>query len=160
MTVTSRRRTYQASDLAGASRRQFLDDAKEGIARLRDTDGSAVIATTEETLERLTRIRNASLAYLALQGATERPRRERRPSDFGELAWVQPLDDADLALLRSEMHDELVRVITGESVGRLDELLHAWRLTVELIADDAAMADLNRDSPADLVDVPPPDAER
>lgn len=132
--------TYQASDLAGRGRRAFLDDAKAGVARLRDTDGASLVMLPEPDLGLLTELRTHFLAYLCLENAVRRERATRRSTDFGELAWASVLADDDLETFRDELREELTRAISGRSLAGLTELLRAWRLTAEFMADEEAVA--------------------
>lgn len=152
--VTRGDRTYQASDLAGTSRRSFINEARGGLARLRDQDGASLVMLPEADLATLSGLRVHFLAYLSLENALLRPRSARRPTDFGEVAWADALDEDDLAEFRDEFRDELTRAVAGRSLDDLNELLRAWRLTADLVGDDEAMARLDDD---DLVDVPRPE---
>jgi hypothetical protein len=46
-------RVFQVSDLAGSKRREFVDLAKRGNARLRDTDGTPLVMLSEAGLAQL-----------------------------------------------------------------------------------------------------------
>lgn len=143
--VTRGDRTYQATDLANANRRTFLDEAKTGIARLRDQDGATLVMLPESVLGVLSDLRTYFLAYLSLENALTRPRKERRPTDFGEIAWADVLDDEDLSEFRTEFRDSLTRATAARDVAGLDELVRAWRLTADLLNDPDASRRINAD---------------
>jgi hypothetical protein len=160
MAVAHGDRTYQATDLAGSNRRAFLDEAKRGIARLRDQDGMSLVMLTESTLSVLSELRTHLLAYLSLENATERSRAERRPTDFGEIAWADVLDEDDLAEFRDEYRDALSRAAASRDTDKLDEVLRAWRLTAELLRRTDAVDRINADvGDGSYAEVPRPEGE-
>jgi hypothetical protein len=118
--MTLLERTYQASDLAGTGRREFLDEAKAGSARLRDTDGTSLIMLPEGELSFLSMMRGLIADYLALETALGRAREDRAVTDFGGLAWAEVLDDDDLHELRREYSQELARAAAAQSADGLD----------------------------------------
>lgn len=128
-------RTYLPTDLTGTRRREFIADARAGVARLRDTDGTTLALLPSADLDVLSETRKVALAYLALENALSRPRRERRTTDFGELAWAEPLSDGDLEELRAEVRDGLPGAITSGSFDALNDELRAWRATAQLASD-------------------------
>src|SRR5680860_191801 len=103
MAVTTRSgRTYQPTDLTTAKRRDFIEEARVGVARLRNSDGETLVALPERDLNALVELRDHALAFLSLENAMSRAREDRRSTDFGELAWATVLDDDDLAEFRAE----------------------------------------------------------
>lgn len=154
--VTQGDRTYQASDLANTNRRRFIDDAREGVARLRDRDGMGLVMLPEAALATLSDLRTHFVGYLSLENAVRRPRDERRSTDFGEMAWAAPLDDDDLDDLIAEFRDALATAAASRSVDAVEELLHAWRATAAFAGDADAMARLRHHDPDDMVEVPQP----
>jgi hypothetical protein len=155
--TTSTGHTYQPTDLTTSKRRDFLEEARVGVARLRNSDGETLVALPERDLNALIELRARALAFLSLENAMSRAREDRRPTDFGELAWATAFDDDDLAEFRVEFADGLASALAERSVNRLDETIHAWRLTSFLLRDPEAMARVNADVDEDDVDVPSPD---
>src|SRR5665647_2129619 len=146
MAVTTRSgRTYQPTDLTTAKRRDFIEEARVGVARLRNSDGETLVALPERDLNALVELRDHALAFLSLENAMSRAREDRRSTDFGELAWATVLDDDDLASALAE-----------RSVARLDKTIHAWRLTSDLLRDPVAMARVNAGVGEDDVEVSSP----
>ena len=142
-------RTFQPTDLAGAGRREFIQEARSGVARLRDGDGTSLSMVPTANLDLLSETRNVTLAYLSLENALTRPREQRRVTDFGEFAWAEALDDDDLRELRGDLSDALVRAITVGSFYEVHELLRAWRLTARLLARPDAAERLRTDGAPD-----------
>ncbi|HEU0104142.1 MAG TPA: hypothetical protein VFR07_17650 [Mycobacteriales bacterium] len=140
MAVISRTgHTYQTTDLTTGKRRDFLDEARAGVARLREPDGNSLSMLPSEDLDLLLAIRGHSLSYLALETTLTRPREQRRATDFGELAWAAALDDDDLEGFRDEFRDSLALSIASLSETPVSETLKGWRLTARLLAlPDAA----------------------
>jgi hypothetical protein len=158
MAVTSRTgHTYQPTDLTTSKRRDFLEEARVGVARLRNSDGETLVALPERDLNALVELRSYTLAFLSLENAMSRARSDRRPTDFGEMAWAIAFDEEDLAQFRSEYADGLAHALAERSVDRLEQDLNAWRLTSVLLRDSEAMARVNADIDRADVDVPSPD---
>ena len=157
MAVTTRSgRTYQPTDLTTAKRRDFIEEARVGVARLRNSDGETLVALPERDLNALVELRDHALAFLSLENAMSRAREDRRSTDFGELAWATVLDDDDLAEFRAEFADGLASALAERSVARLDKTIHAWRLTSDLLRDPVAMARVNAGVDEDDVEVSSP----
>ena len=96
---------FQASDLAGAKRREFLGAAREGGALLRDTDGFALTMVPLAQLEAITEI--AQVAVAALLALAALSRGSARPADLGQLAWLATFDEDDRAEFFEELRDAL-----------------------------------------------------
>lgn len=158
MAVTSRTgHTYQPTDLTTSKRRDFLEEARVGVARLRNSDGETLVALPERDLNALVELRSYALAFLSLENAMSRARTDRRPTDFGELAWVTAFDEDDLAEFRTEYADALASALAERSVDRLEQSIQAWRLSSDLLRDPEALARVNVDVDRDDIDVPSPD---
>jgi hypothetical protein len=157
MAVTTRSgHTYQSTDLTTSKRRDFLEEARVGVARLRSSDGETLVALPERDLNVLVELRTHTLAFLSLENAMSRARDDRRPTDFGELAWATVFDDEDLGEFRAEFADGLATALAERSVNRLVETIHAWRLSSELLRDSVAMARVNADVDEDDLEVRSP----
>ena len=138
-------RTFQPTDLAGAGRREFISEARSGVARLRDSDGTSLSMVPTADLDHLSEARNVTLSYLALRNALTRTRDQRRVTVFGEFAWAASLVDPDLSELYSEVSDALARCISAGSFDEMHETLRAWRLTARLLARPDAAERLRTD---------------
>jgi hypothetical protein len=108
-----------------------VDDARAGIAVIRDKDGTTLVMTTASLLERAQEIGAAAVALVQVSQALAEPADRRTTSAFGDFAWLRPLpEDAQRGFL-AEMTDRLLVVASG---GRLDQL-------AELVGDRLATAE-------------------
>lgn len=128
-------RTYQASDLAGTGRREFLDLAKTGEAHLRDTDGTPLVMVPSADLDGLRGITDWTMSYLSLLTALSRPRELRRPGDFGRVAWAVTLEEDDLAEMREDLGNALMVAASQRDPRPVDTLMRDWRYTAISLAD-------------------------
>jgi hypothetical protein len=124
---------FQASDLAGAKRREFLGAAREGGALLRDTDGFALTMVPLAQLEAITEVaRTAVAALLALavmgQGTV-------RPAELGQLAWLAVFDEEDRAQFFGELRDVLSVAEATRDSEPVETCLREWRTTARALAD-------------------------
>ena len=99
---------YQASDLAGTKRVEFLDAARGGRARLRDRDGTSLVMLPESRLRLLEALTAWWESYTKLDCLL---RRGGVPTagDLGELAWLRSFDRADMEEFLGELRDALDR---------------------------------------------------
>jgi len=96
---------FQASDLAGAKRREFLGAARQGGALLRDTDGFALKMLPLAQFEAMAQVASTALAAFQAQYALRHG--QARPSDLGPLAWLAAFDADDRAEFFDELRDAL-----------------------------------------------------
>lgn len=128
--------TYQASDLAGAKRREFLEAARSGAAQLRDTDGVSLVMVPQKSFDLLAQLKTWSSRYLQVEGALERDRAHRRPSDFGDVAWLATFDEDDQATFRREFHDALLQAIATDSTDPIETCIRDWKTTARALSDE------------------------
>lgn len=128
-------RVFQVSDLAGSKRREFVDLAKRGNARLRDIDGTPLVMLREAGLVQLEELSEALVGYLSLETALDRRREDRQPTDFGNLAWASTLDESDLSELRDDLRAALAVAASQRDTAPVDTLLRDWRYTALDLAD-------------------------
>lgn len=128
-------RVFQVSDLAGSKRREFVDLAKSGNARLRDIDGTPLVMLREAGLVQLEELSEALVGYLSLETALDRKRDDRQPTDFGNLAWASTLDESDLLELRDDLRAALAVAASQRDTAPVDNLLRDWRYTALDLAD-------------------------
>jgi len=127
--------TYQASDLAGTGRREFLDRAKAGEAHLRDTDGTPLVMVPAVDLDGLRGITAWLISYLSLETALRRPRDQRQPSDLGQVAWAATLDEDDLGEMRDDLGAALVVAASQRDPRPVETLMRDWRYSATSLAD-------------------------
>lgn len=143
---------YQASDLAGGKRRDFLEAARSGRAHLRDTDGTDLVALRAQDLAVL-----EGLAYWS--GQHRRLGRLLRDADvptvaqLEDLAWLRSFDRDELEAFLDELHDCLIAASADRGLGVLDEAVRAWRVTAQQLEDPLRRsALLARHDPSDFED--------
>lgn len=125
---------YTASDLA-RRRRELLDSARRGVARLRDTDGTSLVMLREGHVLALTLAARWSMARSRLAALLGLPPESRPNAAYGEAAWLRVFDDDDLREFLTELDEALVATLADESPGPLEQLLSDWRATATALAD-------------------------
>jgi hypothetical protein len=125
---------FQVSDLAGARRREFLDEAKRSPAALRDTDGSVLVMLDAD---RLAALEEAGSVVGSLFTAEAVLRRTANPSpaELGGLAWLAEFDADDREEALAEIRDAIALTLTSENATVLRETLHAWATTAAVMRD-------------------------
>lgn len=115
---------YTASELKDR-RTEILEVARRGRAIVRAVDGTALVFTPLNNLER-----SESVAQwaIALHGVA----RGRTPS---ELNWLRHLDNDDRTEFLDEAIDALEDIAAGASFDTFEELLTAWRTTALALSD-------------------------
>ena len=150
-------RVFQVSDLAGSRRREFVELAKRGNARLRDTDGTPLVMLREAGLVQLEELSEALVGYLSLETVLDRRREDRQPTDFGNLAWASTLDESDLRELRDDLRAALAVAASQRDTAPVDSLLRDWRYTALDLADPRSGPILRGQyNDADFVQAPRP----
>ena len=143
---------YQPTDLAGAKRRAFLDAAKQGRARLRDSDGTSIVALAESELDALDLIATWSGERDRLVGLLA----EKRPLtvlDWGSLAWLGNLSRDDQSEFAAELQDSLILAMSRRDGAPIRDTVHAWQVTAAELADpERRRVLLGNASDRDLVD--------
>lgn len=143
---------FQASDLAGAKRREFLTAAREGRAHLRDTDGTELVALRAHDLSVLESLASWSNAHRRLSALIERTG-SPTVADLGENAWLRVFDHDDISEFLAELQDALIASFSDNSTDVLDDCVRAWRLTAQQMQDPLRRSVLTaRHDPADFQD--------
>ena len=127
---------FQASDLAGAKRREFLAAAREGGALLRDTDGFALTMVPLAKLEAITEV--ARTAVGALLAVARLSRRPFRPAELGQFAWLAAFEDDDRAEFFDELRDALAVAEATWDAAPVELVLREWRTTGRALEDPLA----------------------
>lgn len=126
---------FQASDLS-AKRRQVMNTARSGFARIRDTDGTGLVLLPQRSFEFLRSLGQQLTKIVTLDAALQRPRKDRRPADYGELAWLTAFDEDDQETFRSEFLSALSQALAIESVAPADACIREWRVTARALANE------------------------
>lgn len=124
---------FQASDLAGAKRREFIGAAREGGALLRDTDGFALTMVPLAQLEAITEV--ANLAVAALQAEAVLRRTASRPAELGPLAWLTVFDEEDRREFFDELRDVLAAAASTHDAAPVENCLREWQTTARALSD-------------------------
>lgn len=147
---------FTASDLAN-KRTEILDRARQGLAQIRDKDGTSLVMLPERRLRMLEEIAKWSRAHMRLE---ELLRREAAPDvgDFGDLAWLRVFEGEDLQEFVEDLHAALIAAHADEDVSVLDECVRAWRVTARQLEDPLRRQILlGRHKPDDFVEAREPE---
>ena len=145
---------FQASDLAGPKRREFLGAAREGGALLRDTDGFALTMVPLARLEAVTEI--AQVAVAALLAVAVLGRGSARPADLGQLAWLAAFDEDDRTEFFGELRDALSVAAATCDAEPVETCLSEWRTTAHALSDPLRRAILTGPGDDDYAEVDRP----
>lgn len=126
---------YQASDLTGTKRVDFINEARHGRARLRATDGTSLVMLPESKLDLLEALARWGEAHVRLSTLLRRSTGTLTTAALGELAWLRSFDREDIEEFLDELRDALIAAKADEDTEVLDECLHAWRVTARQLAD-------------------------
>jgi hypothetical protein len=135
---STRERIYQTSDLAGSSRKEFIEEARHGRAHLRTPEGDALVMLREAQLDHLALMHEYALGYYMLDNALSRPRAERHPADFGPWAFIEVFDEEDIQDFRAEMNAALMRAASGADLDIVESTLADWRRSARTLSDPVA----------------------
>lgn len=128
---------FQPTDLVGPKRRAFLDAAKTGRARLRDSDGTSIVALAESELEALDLVATWSGERTRLISLLEQLDRPATTMELGSLAWLHGLDREDQVAFVTELQESLVLAMARRDAAPIRETVHAWQVTAAELDDPA-----------------------
>lgn len=132
---------HQSSEL-NARYRQILDEAKAtGLARLRDSDGTAILIMPESVIASLEGGRESSAIIVscirsllplerAVVGGVQPSLR-----DLGDWPWLEEFDLADLGEFVEEMRGSLERALPTLDATPIVQSLTGWRTTADAMSD-------------------------
>jgi hypothetical protein len=126
---------YSASDLS-AKRRELIDAARAGFAQIRDTDGTGLVLLPQRNFDLLRFLRDILGKLVTLEAARERPARERRLTDFGELAWLASFEEDDQATFHSELLEAVAKSIASETPEPVETCIRDWRTTATALSNE------------------------
>jgi hypothetical protein len=127
---------YTASDL-DRKRREVMDTARRGVARIRDTDGMGLVLLPARHYEVLDAVSRWHDRIDMAGRALARPAGDRVPRDFGDLTWLRHLDDKDIATCLAGLRDAVSVAYHDDDLTELDQLARDWRVTADELADPA-----------------------
>lgn len=125
--------TYQATDLAGTKRIEFLKDARAGRARLRDRDGITLVMLPESDLDVLEQFAKWSQVHQRIASIVSSGKRVS--ADDGDLAWLRVFEVDDLQEFADELHGALILGLADHDSGLIEELIGAWKTTSKQLED-------------------------
>jgi len=144
---------YQPTDLAGSLRRTFLDEAKAGRARLRDSDGTGIVAMRQADLDALETVTSWSSNYRRLSYLLARNQADNI-TELGELAWMYSLDTEDKKSFLCELDEALNLAIATLDAQPITELVNAWKASARVLSDELSREVLlGRNGDEDFIDV-------
>lgn len=158
------RKIFQSTDFQ-RSYRIILDEAKRGLARIRDKDGLSLVVVPEgsfETLESKVRdletISAAMSSWLTIHEAVV-ANRVPTIAEFGEWPFLDVFDAEDLEEFVGDMASVILYAAKSRGdLARLEECLRAWRTTANVLQNSQAREVLlGAHDPAQFVDAEPPD---
>ena len=149
---------FKVSDLA-QSRTELLQAAREGRARVRDTDGTGLVMLREEELQLIELVADWSRAHSCLL-RLQQLGRQPSVSELGDqLAWLRVFDLEDLREFANELDDALVAARADRDGAALRHCLHAWRVTARQLQDPLRRSVLHgAHAPEDFEDAQRPGA--
>lgn len=158
-TATRSDRIYQPSDL-NRCYRAVLDEARAHRARVRDTDGLALLVIREDVVASVEAVTDAIASYLVVESNVAHGEGGKHAiSDFGAWPWLRVFDQEDLEDFVAEMRDVLVRAAHERSARTVNETLEAWYNTALSLEDDVRRQILlGGASDDDFVEVSRPEA--
>jgi hypothetical protein len=124
---------FQSSDL-GNKRVEVLEAARNGLARVRDKDGTSLVMLRESDLLLLQKVKKGWQIYMTLEKLLQRSELPRA-SELGEHAWLRYFVHDDLQEFRDELHEVIVAADADRDAAILDECLLAWRTTARQLED-------------------------
>ncbi|MEU4813483.1 hypothetical protein AB0H20_30155 [Nocardia fluminea] len=147
---------FQVSDLAGARRREFLDEAKRSSASLRDTDGSVLIMLAAQRIAALHEAVAVTTQLFTAEAVLSRTS-SPTPVELGGLAWLAEFDPDDRAEALAEIRNAVVLTVASEDPTPLREALHAWVTTAAVMRDEARRSvHIGSAEDSEFVEVAPP----
>ena len=124
---------FQASDLAGSRRREFISAARSGRALLRDTDGFALVMVPLTELEAVTELGHTAIALIRAESMLRQDK--ARPFDLGAMAWLSVFDEDDRIDFFDELHDAITLADSTHDLQPLRTCLRDWQTTARALSD-------------------------
>jgi len=125
--------TYQATDLTGTKRIEFIRDARAGRARLRDKDGVTLVMLPESELDVLEQFARWSQVHQRLASIVD-SNSVVSISD-GDIAWLRVFEIDDLREFADELHGALILGLSDQDPTLIDDVVNAWKVTARQLED-------------------------
>ncbi|MBX7113537.1 MAG: hypothetical protein K1X64_04315 [Myxococcaceae bacterium] len=88
-----------------------------------------LVLVPQGSFDLLRELREQVARFVSLQAAFERPKRDRRVTDFGEFAWLEAFDEDDQLSFRRELLEALAQSLSTDSMEPLESCVRDWRTT-------------------------------
>jgi hypothetical protein len=98
--------------------------------------GTGLVLLPQGRFEFLRNVRDYFGRFVVLEGALERPPKERRATDFGEFAWLTAFDEDDQGTFRRELLEALVQSLASESIAPAEKCISDWRTTARALSNE------------------------
>ena len=134
MILTSSGSAFQATDFQ-RKHREILDQARNGIALIRDKDGLILQMGSVLAVQQSEYQRKILIDLLRVQKALQLPRENRSPSFYGALGWISVLDDEDQSEFVNEIADQIFVSENSGDISNLELLIDDWKATALSWAD-------------------------
>ncbi len=115
-----------------------MDAARAGFAQIRDTDGTGLVLLPQGRFDLLRALRDQFSRFVSLEAAFDRPKGERRVTDFGDFAWLAAFDDDDQQAFRRELLETLIQCLATDSIDPVDRCIRDWRTTAHALSNEEA----------------------
>lgn len=151
---------YTVSDL-GPRYRAILDEAKrDGMARLRDADGSSMailpesaVAEADHRLAVQGRVIESMRGVLAIESALARDDDDWIEATLdGTWPWLKTIGRENLETFVADLRAVLLPALSAGDAQPIQQLLHEWRATAEIHRDPDLLRRLRRDLSEDEFD--------
>lgn len=88
------------------------------------------------TLELLRALREQFSRFIALEAIFERPKEQRRVTDYGEFAWLSAFDEDDQLSFRHELMESLVHCLANDTIEPAERCVAEWRMTARALSSE------------------------
>ena len=150
---------YQVSELA-TNRVAFVDEARHGLARLRDKDGTSLVMVPEADYELLQELSSITGLHLLLNKMSSPGVATLPIAALGEFGWLRTLDADDLKEFSEELGESLAAARGDGAADIAREVVNAWKITARQLADPLRQSVLRGPLDVDdLVEAGPPRSE-
>lgn len=156
---------FQASDLNRRGR-SILDAARDGVARIRDTDGASLVMTGEaefqamrDRLDDLRRLTDAMASFITLDRALDHEHRTPSLAEWGAWTWLRELPAEDAGAFLHDIAEALYASCREMTAAPLSNVLSDWKATAEALNDPLSRETLlGHNTADDYLEVERPEA--
>jgi hypothetical protein len=126
---------YQSSDL-NKHGRAILNDARDGVAHLRDTDGVALVVTRGEWVGTLEVVAQSVANFVLIEGAVNHGGSGHPTlAELGDWTWLRSLDETSLRAFLVDIRESLLIAAREFDAEPLRSALREWHATADSLSD-------------------------